>query len=152
MLGSACSAHADLPPAIGDPGHWRLLLSPYALHFRYSPEHKQVWALGVERQRDDGWLGGASYFRNSFGQPSGYAYIGKRYDHLLGDTLLFAQWSAGVLYGYVGKYKTKVPLNYRGFAPGALASMGWQINAQSSATLHVLGDAGLMLQLAYAFR
>jgi hypothetical protein len=146
------SALGDEIPALGEAGHWRLLLSPYALHYRYSPEHKRVWALGFERQRDDGWLGGASYFRNSFGQPSGYVYIGRRYEHVFGDAPVFAQWSAGVLYGYVGKYKNKVPLNFGGFSPGALASMGWQIDARSSATLHLLGDAGVMLQLAYELR
>ena len=133
------------------PGHWRALVSPFSLHFRYSPEHKYVWALGAEHQRDDNWLAGASYFSNSFGQPSAYLYVGKRYPQIFGQPQLFAQWSAGLLYGYRGQYKNKVPLNYRGFSPGALVSLGWQFSQQTSATVHMLGDAGMMVQLAYEF-
>jgi len=115
------------------PGYWRVPLSPFSHHFRYSAEHRYFWAFGVERQRSDDWLAGVSYFRNSFGQPSSYTYVGKRFPGLLDQPELFAQASAGILYGYRGilygyrgKYKTKVPLNYNGFSPGALVSLGWQ--------------------------
>jgi hypothetical protein len=150
----ACAAgvaQADDSFAIGEPGHWRLVASPYTHHFRYSAEHRPVWALGVERQRSDGWLGGATYFSNSFGQPSGYVYLGHRYDALLGVDPLFAQWSAGVMYGYKGKYQTKVPLNYNGYSPGLLVTAGWKFNQQTSVALHLLGDAAVMLQVAYDF-
>ncbi len=133
------------------PGHWRLLVSPFSLHFRHNPQHAYVWALGMERQRSDDWLAGASYFSNSFGQPSAYLYVGKRYPGLFGQPQLFGQWSAGMLYGYRGEFQNKVPLNYNGFSPGALVSLGWQFNKQHSATLHLLGDAGAMVQLAYDF-
>ena len=126
-------------------------MSPFSLHFRYSPEHKYVWAMGAEHQRNDNWLAGASYFSNSFGQPSAYLYVGKRYPQVFGQTQLFAQWSVGLLHGYRGQYKDKVPLNYRGFSPGALVSLGWQFSHQTSATVHMLGDAGMMVQLAYEF-
>lgn len=131
------------------PGHWRVLYSPYTQHYRYSPEHRHVWALGIERQCDDAWFSGASYFSNSFGQPSAYVYIGHRNDGLLGSPQLFFQWSAGMIYGYRGKYQHKVPLNVDGFSPGALLTLGWQFNRQTSVALHALGDAGIMLQLAY---
>lgn len=134
------------------PGHWRLLVSPFSKHFRYSAEHKYVWALGAERQRDDGWLAGASYFTNSFGQPSAYGYVGKRWVGLLGEPQLFAQASAGVLYGYRGAYQTKVPLNYNGFSPGALVSLGWQFTEKAAVTAHLLGDAALMLQFSWDFK
>ncbi len=133
------------------PGHWRVLASPYTYHWRYSAEHRHVYALGAERQYDDLWLAGASYFSNSFGQPSAYVYIGHRNEGLM-ESPLFFQWSVGVIYGYVGRFKNKVPLNYGGFAPGALVSLGWQFNAQTSVAVHALGDAGVMLQLAYDFR
>jgi len=131
------------------PGHWRLLAAPVSAHFRYSEEHRNAWAIGVERQRPDDWLAGASFFSNSFGQPSGYVYIGKRFPGLFDQAPLFAQVSAGLMYGYVGKYASKVPLNYSGFSPGALASLGWQFTAQFAVTAHLLGDAGVMLQLSY---
>jgi hypothetical protein len=133
-------------------GHWRVLMSPYTLHWRYSEEHSQVWALGVERQYADRWLAGGAFFRNSFSQPSGYLYIGQRYDGIWKTPPLFFQWSAGLLYGYKGKYENKVPLNVNGFSPGALIGLGWQFNKQFSVAAHALGDAGVMVQLAYDFR
>ena len=138
--------------AWADDGHWRLGISPYSHHFRYSDEHRYVWALGLERQRSDGWLAGASYFRNSFGQPSAYLYLGKRWQGLWGQPSLFAQMSAGLLYGYKGKYQHKVPLNVNGFSPGALIGLGWQYSRDVSFTAHLLGDAGMMFQLSYDLR
>jgi hypothetical protein len=134
-------------------GHWRLALGPAAVHFRPSPEHRDVYALGVERQRPDNWLAGLSYFRNSFGQPSAYAYVGRRFEGLTdGAPQLFAQASLGVLYGYKGKYKNKVPLNYHGFSPGALIGLGWQFTPTVGAAVHLLGDAGMLFQLGWDFR
>lgn len=138
--------------AWGGPGYWRALVSPATQHYRYNPEHRPVWAIGVERQCADEWLAGGSYFSNSFGQPSAYLYIGQRTQGLLTQPKLFFQWSAGLLYGYRGKYENKVPLNVNGFAPGALVTLGWQFDKQTSVAVHALGDAGLMLQLAYDIR
>ena len=132
-----------------DPGGYRLMVSPYTGHFRPSPEHKPVYALGLERQRDDGRILGAAYFRNSFGQPSAYVYLGQHYDGIFGVPQWNAQWSAGLLYGYVGKYKNKVPLNVNGFSPGALVSTGWQFTKSTAVELHMLGDAAVMLQVSY---
>jgi hypothetical protein len=134
------------------PGHWRMAVSPYSLHWRPSDEHRSVYAIGLERQRDDGWLGGASYFRNSFGQPSAYLYVGKRWDGLFDRPQLFGQLSGGLLYGYRGKFEDKVPLNNNGFSPGALATIGWQFNRQYAVALHALGDAGVMFQLSFDLR
>jgi hypothetical protein len=134
------------------PGRWRVLGSPYTQHYRYSAEHRHVWALGMEHQNDDMWLAGASYFTNSFGQPSAYAYIGHRTDGILGQPSVFFQWSAGIMYGYVGKYQSKVPLNVKGFAPGALLTLGWKYDRNTSFAVHALGDAGLMFQLSYDLR
>ena len=130
------------------PGHWRVAIAPYAKHFRPSEEHTNVWGGALERQYDDDWLAGAALFRNSFGQPSAYAYVGHRSTGLV-NTPLFFQWSAGLLYGYKGKYEDKVPLNVGGFAPGAVIGLGWQFDTHISAAVHLIGDAGLMLQLAY---
>lgn len=131
---------------------WRFAVSPYTMHWRPSEEHKPVWAIGVERQRADDRLYGAAFFSNSFGQDSSYWYVGERYTGFWGRPQLFAQWSVGLLYGYRGAYEDKVPLNHKGFAPGALIGMGWNFDRESSAQFHLLGDAGVMLQVNYAFR
>ncbi|MFM8736195.1 MAG: hypothetical protein ACKOGB_00545 [Betaproteobacteria bacterium] len=133
-------------------GHWRSAFSPYAPHLRYSPEHADVWAVALERQRPDNWMAGGSFFSNSFGQPSGYLYLGKRFPALLGHPQLFGQLSGGLLYGYRGQYQNKVPFNHNGFSPGALASVGWQFNQQASLTVHAVGDAAVMFQFAWDWR
>ena len=133
-------------------GHWRLAFSPYSPHFRPSAQHRHVVAIALERQRPDDWLAGFSFFRNSFGQPSAYAYLGRRHGPLLDNERLFFQWSAGVLYGYKGEFKDKVALNVAGFAPGALVGLGWQFSDRGSALLHLLGDAAVMFQFSYDLR
>jgi hypothetical protein len=153
-LALALAGEAALSPAAAAEaqGEWRIAIAPYTFHWRYSPEHKPVWALGVERQRADGMLGGISFFSNSFGQDSSYYYVGQRYSGLGGRQEAYFLWSAGLLYGYRGQYEDKVPLNHNGFSPGALLALGWMIDRDASAQFNVLGDAAVMLQLNYAFR
>jgi hypothetical protein len=131
------------------PGHWRFAAAPGMLHFNPNPQHRPVWAVALERQRDDRWLYGGSYFSNSFGQDSGYLYLGRQYPGVFDRPQLFAQWSAGLLYGYKGTYRDKVPLNYKAFSPGAVVSLGWRFDPRSSMQINLVGTAGLMLQLSH---
>jgi hypothetical protein len=57
-----------------------------------------------------------------------------------------------MMYGYRGEFQHKVPLNYKGFSPGALVTLGWQFNKDGAAALHLLGDAGIMLQFSWDLR
>lgn len=148
LIEAATNGHAWREQA-----HWRLAAAPMAHHFRYDEEHRRVWAVALERQRYDGWLLGGSRFSNSFGQPSAYLYLGHRFDSPFGlPPGFFGQVSAGLMYGYRGRFADKVPLNVNGFSPGALVSMGWQFERRASAMLHMLGDAGVMLQLSWDIR
>lgn len=151
MLVAPQVACADPMFDLAAPGHWRLAVSPYSLHFSHNEDHRYVWAVGLERQADSDWLWGGSYFSNSFGQPSGYVYVGKRYPDFLGTPQLYAQWSAGLMYGYRGEFQHKVPLNYKGFSPGMLLSLGWSFNRDVSAQVNLLGNSGLMLQFSHDF-
>jgi hypothetical protein len=135
-----------------EPSHWRLAAAPYTAHFRPSDEHEYVWAVGVERVRADEWLVGGSFFSNSFGQDSGYVYVGRTYPGLLERPQLYWQWTAGLMYGYRGQYQDKVPFNDNGFSPGAVVAIGWRFNEQSAAQLNLLGNSALMLQLSHDFR
>lgn len=139
--------------AAEDEAHWRFIASPYTLHFSPDENHRPVYAIGLERQRPGTRLFGASYFSNSFGQPSAYLYFGDRYFGAFGtDPRMFTQWTGGLLYGYKEPYEDKVPLNYHGFSPGLVLSVGWQFDRQFSAQVNVLGFAGLMVQLSYDIR
>jgi hypothetical protein len=48
------------------------------------------------------------------------------------------------LYGYVGEYKRKVPLNVGGFSPAIVPTLGVRFTQQTSAEVHVLGTAAVM--------
>ena len=156
MLGlSLAHAEAKAPPeapATGSGDIWRVMASPYTLHYHYSEDHRPVYMLGLERQRADGYLAGASWFSNSFGQPSAYVYLGKRFNGFTPCEPLFAQLTAGILYGYKPPFEGKVPLNYKGFSPGAVASVGWQFTPELSAQLNFLGNSALMFQVSADFR
>lgn len=152
-------AQQDAPaPAASDEffgeGFWRLMASPYTIHWGSDPEglHEPVYMIGLERQRSDGWTWGGTYFSNSFGQPSAYVYFGEKVTHFTPLDKLFVQWTAGVLYGYKYPYENKVPFNYKGFSPGATVSLGWQFTREFSAQAIMLGTAGMMFQLAIDLR
>lgn len=151
-LCSTATAQSSGGPDAWEGAHWRAIVAPYAPHIRPSDEHRYVWAVGLERQRSDRWLVGGSFFSNSFGQPSAYLYGGKRFENLWGRPELFGQVSAGLMYGYRGKYEKKVPFNHNGFSPGALASIGWQFNRNASLTIHAVGDAAVMFQFGWDYR
>jgi hypothetical protein len=131
---------------------WRVVGSPYTVHFHPDPDHEPVYAIGLERQRSDKWLWGGTYFSNSFGQPSGYVYLGQRYGQLFSVDKLFFQWTAGLMYGYKEPFEDKVPLNHNGFSPGAVLSLGWQFSREFSVQANLLGTAAVMLQFSYDIR
>ena len=136
----------------GAPGHWRVVVGPYTQHLSPKPEFEYVWAVAIERQRDDAWLYGASYFSNSFGPGCGYLYLGQQVPDLFDQPKLYFQWTAGLLYGYKPPYENRVPFNVNGFSPGVVVSLGWQFNEQFAAQLNKVGTSGVMLQLSYAWR
>lgn len=124
------------------------MASPYTFHYSRDSAHRPVRMIGLERQRTDGIVWGGTFFSNSFGQPSVYVYGGERLNGWSEFDQLFAQWTAGVLYGYKGEYKDKVPLNYNGFSPGLVLSVGWQFTPSYSAQVNVLGNSALMFQVS----
>ena len=158
----AAAAHSQTASSAGVPSAtpqaapsgdvWRVMISPYTLHYHYSEDHRSVYMLGVEKQRADGFVLGGSWFRNSFGQPSAYVYAGARFDNFTSYEPLFAQLTAGVLYGYKPPFENKVPFNHNGFSPGAVLSVGWQFTPMYSAQLNFLGNSALMFQLSADFR
>jgi hypothetical protein len=136
-------------PARTPEGHqWHAVFSPYALHFSGDAAHKPVVLLGIERERPDGIVWGASIFSNSFGQPSAYVFGGQRLYRWSPWDPLFAEWSAGLLYGYVGQYKNKVPLNFKGFSPGLTAGIGWQFTPTFAGQIFLLGNSGLLFAIS----
>ena len=130
---------------------WEVMLSPYTHHWNYSPEHKPVVLVAVDEQLPGNRFCGVALFSNSFGQPSTYVYAGQQYNNLMGNPNLFVKVTAGILYGYVGKYQDKVPLNHNGFSPAIIPSIGYRLNEHDSLQVKVLGNAGLMFSYGRSF-
>jgi hypothetical protein len=146
-----CSASAAVAPdrfGLDEGDKLRLQMSTYTAHRAYDEEHKEVFMLGLERQRVNGKLDGFNLFTNSFGQPSIYLYPwGGVVPHPWGVDAMSFKWTAGLLYGYVKPYEKKVPLNYNGFSPAAIIAFSYDFAPEWSAQVNVLGTAALMFQL-----
>lgn len=150
-LSPLASAQVMADPAGASDNKIRLQFSPYTRHFRYNPEHANVYMLGLERETPAQKLDGLVYFKNSFGQPSVYIYPwGERYTSIAGIRGLDFKWTAGLLYGYKKPYEDKVPLNYKGFSPGLILALDYQITPRLSAQVNLLGTAAMMLQINVA--
>lgn len=131
---------------------WRLTGSAYTYHYSQDSAHRDVYMIGIEKQFPHGFILGGALFRNSFGQPTSFVYAARRLTGFTDMERLFAQIGAGVLYGYRGLYSHKVPLNYSGFSPGAVLSVGWQFTPIWSAQLNLLGNSAVMFQVSADFR
>lgn len=158
LLGLPLSASAfdwtdgfDLRKNPGD--RYGITYSPYTRHFHYSPEHEYVWLVGIERERESSQLAGIAFFSNSFGQPSTYIYPwGKVYRDILDRPGLYLKLTAGMLYGYRGKYEDKVPLNHGGFSPAIVPGLGWEFGNRYQVQANLLGLNALMLQFTVGLR
>ncbi|WP_439589116.1 hypothetical protein [Hydrogenophaga sp.] len=131
---------------------YQLFFSPYTHHWSYDEEHRQVYALSLSRLLPNDRFCGFSLFNNSFGQPSAYAYIGKTWPGLLpSHPQIYVSATAGIIYGYVGKYKNKVPLNVGGFAPAIIPAIGYRLSPSATVEVQLLGTAAFMLGATWRF-
>ena len=132
-------------------GRLTFVFGPYVYHYHYDPSHNnEPWLTGLEGGPRGSRLDyGAVYFRNSFDQPSVYAYAGKRWfrDDEQG---VYLKLTAGPLYGYRGQYEDKVPYNHNGFALAVIPGIGYQYYAVN-AQLVFLGTAALLFTFGYDF-
>ena len=144
----ACADDVTAPAAAASAAKWQLTLSPFTQHYHPKPEHHYVWLVGIERIGTDNSLMGVAYFNNSFGQDSVYIYPwGQTYPRLWGFEKLTGKWSAGLIYGYTGKYEDKVPFNHNGYSPGFVPALSWALGSGYEAQVSFPGGAGLMFNL-----
>jgi hypothetical protein len=93
------------------------------------------------------WVAGGASFINSFSQRSTYIYGGGRYDMLtLGDTKLYTKVTAGLINGYRGDYRDKIPFNRYGTAPAILPVLGLQYQRVGVEVIP-FGSAGVMVTI-----
>ena len=123
LLAHATAALASEATPQDDKGFWYAQTSVYTRHFSPATEHNNNQDLiGLERNDASGWVFGGATFRNSFSQRSYYAYAGKRYD--MADYPVYLKLTGGVIQGYRGEYRDKIPLNRFGVAPVIIPSVG----------------------------
>lgn len=121
--------------------------SVYTHHWHYDPAHvdHQELILG-EWNITEQWLVGASYFKNSFGQPTEYVYGGYRFRPIEKAQPFYIKVSAGLVYGYKDPYKNKIPFNNSGIAPVIIPSVGYCINRFCGEAV-IVGGASIILTL-----
>lgn len=143
MLLSSQAAQAQ------DASFWNLQTSVYTQHHANNARYNNRQdLLGLEYNRADQWLGGAATFRNSFSQRSHYAYIGKRYDS---STLPFyVKLSGGLVHGYRGEQRDRLPLNRFGVAPVIIPSVGAHLGPMGVEWV-MLGFAATMVNVGVRF-
>lgn len=142
-------SNAELAHAESSSVSWSMQTSVWTTHFSPDPEHNNRQDLiGVERREHDDWLWGGAMFRNSFSQRSVYLYRGRQFD--FAETSFYAKLTAGLLWGYRGEYRNKIPLNHLGIAPAILPSVGYRWKSVG-AELVMFGVAGTMLNVGYHF-
>jgi hypothetical protein len=130
---------------------WDLTLSPYTYHWHYNPDHKRVFLGAIDRHIIGNRFCGLALFTNSFGQNSAYLYAGKQWDGFGGNPQIFSKVTAGLIYGYHGQYKDKIPFNNYGIAPAIIPSVGYKFSPNQSAQIFVLGAAGLLFAYGYSY-
>jgi hypothetical protein len=135
---------------IGQP--YEIFVSPHTHHWTYSEEHKQVIALSVSRILPNERFCGFSLFTNSFGQPSAYAFTGWYWPNPIASMPnVYATVSGGIVYGYVGRFKNKVPLNVGGFSPVIIPAVGYRLTPRVAVEMQVLGTAALMFGVTWRY-
>jgi hypothetical protein len=136
------------PPQLPDEP-WRtdriyLQTSLVNVHFHYDPAHvKYPKLIYGEYHFSDQWLAGAAVFDNSFGQSTEAIFGGWRYRPLPEFQPLYLKILGGVIHGYHGQYRDKIPLNHSGFAPVIIPSIGACFSRFCSEMV-ILGGAGLL--------
>ena len=125
---------------------WLLQTSIYTRHFHPDVQHVNHQRLvNLEYQRADDWLAGAAFFRNSFGQPSEYLYLGKLW-RPFSEQAVHVKLTGGLLHGYRGEFRDKIPFNKSGVAPVLLPSIGYSTRRFTSEFI-LFGTNGLMFTL-----
>lgn len=124
-------------------------LSPYTMHFNEGPDHTgRPWLVGLEWQHNSRWLGGYSYFNNSFDQKCHYIYGGYLFPLGESNRHWYIKLTGGLIVGYKEPYEDKLPLNNNGVAPAIIPGLGYKFD-RFNFQINLLGANGLMFTMGY---
>ena len=127
-LGSLASVTAQALKGIG-------------MNVEIQSKYDRVWGA-------DQTLFGVALFDNSFGQFSQYVYWGQKWDL---HPNVYAKVTAGLLHGYHGKYRDKIPFNRAEIAPAIIPAIGVRFGNLSIEGI-LLGGAAMQFAVGYTFR
>lgn len=146
------SAHAEKisNDSLQEPYHFTLQTSVATRHFRpNSTQNNHQDLLNLEWNYDSNLLVGAATFRNSFKQSTQLVYWGAKFHPIASAPGAYVKVVGGLLHGYRGEYKDKIPFNKYGTAPVILPAAGYCYK-QVCSELIVFG-AGAMLTAGARF-
>lgn len=142
---------ATTPTPAPEKARWFVQTSVGTVHFNPDPAHNNHQRLlNFERHAPDNKLIGFAVFDNSFGQPSQMFYVGKRWMPLDKLPGFYLKLIGGVLHGYKGEYRDKIPFNGSGVAPVIIPAVGWQTH-RFAGEMILFGNSGAMWTLGYRF-
>ncbi len=143
---AATSASADWLEE-GDQFYFQTSL--YTVHYDPQDDHNNKQNLiNVELQKASQWLGGLAVFKNSFGQSTQFGYIGYNWTVPNTQKLMYFKFVGGLMHGYEGEYKDKIPLNEAGIAPAVVPSFGVRYKHIHS-EVALFGGAGAMWTVGF---
>ncbi len=130
------SLSAEFRSAWDAPEPWRtdrfyFQTSVATVHFSSDPKHDNHQKLIYGEWRlpsywlGGQWLVGASFFDNSFGQPSQFVFGGLLWRPVEKAPEFYVKLAAGVIHGYSGEFQNKIPFNSSGYAPGIVPGVGY---------------------------
>ena len=121
------------------------------IHFSSREDHDGPPVLvAVERSKSSNYYYGLALFNNSFNQFSQFLYVGREFPwQRVHETFRF-RLSFGLVHGYRDEFEDELPLNYKGFSPGLVPSIGFKRNGVGF-DMALLSNAGLMLSVGYEF-
>ena len=171
VAGFSVTSHAESHLQFQQGGELLVQTSLFTRHFSKDPDHHEKQRLiniewtfaekdNINIQRPPGsdwrdeirWLAGGASFKNSFNQQSTYLYTGGRYDYFENDTTrAYAKLTVGLLHGYRGEYRDKIPFNRLGVAPAILPAFGVE-HHRVNLEMIPFGTAGVMFNIGYVFR
>lgn len=142
----ATVAHADF---FAEDDRVSAIFGPITYHYSPSSKHNPFpWFAAIQWESASRWELGGALFRNSFYQPCGYFYGGKRWTAGSPDEHIFFKLTAGALVGYVKPYDKKIPVNADGFGLGIIPAVGYKYQ-RASTQFVILGKAGFLWTLGY---
>lgn len=99
--------------------------------------------VSLEGVKSDDWLYGLALFDNSFGQFSQYLYTGKSWNYHGVLDGFHTKVTAGLIHGYHGQYRDKIPFNHYEIAPAIIPGIGYN-NGHYGADVIILGLSGIL--------